>query len=53
MGEFGFGQTVRKLPENKGKVLSQETFFEESNINRKPLILSKYKIITNFDENNG
>ena len=49
MGEFGFWQSVRKLPENEGKVLFYETCFEESNINRKPLFWSKYKIITKFE----
>ena len=48
MGEFGFGLSVRKLHENKGKILFYETYFEESNINWKPLILSKYKIIMKF-----
>ena len=28
MGEFGFGQSVRKLPENEGKVLLDETFLK-------------------------
>ena len=48
MGEFGIRQSAWKLPENKGKVLFYETYFEESNINWKPLILSKYMIITKF-----
>ena len=48
MGEFGFGHRVRKLPENDGKVLFYETYFEESNINWKPLIWSHYKIIMKF-----
>ena len=48
MGEFGFGQSVRKLPENYGKVLFYETNFEDSNINQKPLIWSHNKIITKF-----
>ena len=46
--EFGFGQSVRKLPENEAKVLFYETYFEESNINRKLLIWSNYKIIMKF-----
>ena len=33
MGEFGYGQSVQKLPENSGKVLFYETYFEESNCN--------------------
>ena len=33
MGEFDFGQIVRKLPEIKEKVLFWETYFELSNIN--------------------
>ena len=37
IGEFCFGQIVRKLPANEGKVLFQQTNFEESNINWKPL----------------
>ena len=48
MAEFCFGKTLRKLPENKGKVLFYETYFEVGNINRKPLIWSHYKIITKF-----
>ena len=48
MGEFGFGQSARKLLENKGKVLFYETYFQESNIIWKPLIWSTYKIITIF-----
>ena len=48
MGEFCFGQSVQKLPENLGKVLFYKTYIEESNINRKPLIWSLYKIITKF-----
>ena len=48
MREYGFGQSVRKLLENKGKVLFYETYFQKSNINWKPLISSKYKIITKF-----
>ena len=48
MGEFGFGHRVRKLPENDGKVLFYETYFEESNINWKPLIWSHDKIVTKF-----
>ena len=39
-GRVGFAQSVRKLPENQGKVLFDETHFEQSNIIRKPLILS-------------
>ena len=50
IGNFGFGQCVRKLPKNKGKMLFDETNFEMSNINRKPLIWSKYKIITKFGQ---
>ena len=48
MGELGFQQSVRKLLENLGNVLFYETDFEESNINRKPLIWSKYKMKTKF-----
>ena len=46
--ELGFGQSARELPENQEKVLFYETYFEESNINRKSLIWSHYKIITKF-----
>ena len=49
MGELRFGQSVRKLPENLEKVLFYETFFEEGNINQKPLIQSLYKIIMKFE----
>ena len=50
IGKFGVGQSVQKLPENKGKMFFYETYFEESNISRKPMILSKYKIMTIYDE---
>ena len=33
MGEFGFGNSIRKLPKNEGNVLLYETYFEEKNIN--------------------
>ena len=43
MGEFCFGQSVRKLPKNEGKMLFCETNFVESKINWKPLIwLERY-----------
>ena len=45
MGEFCFRQSEQK---NKGNVLFYETYFEESNINRKHLIGSQDKIITKF-----
>ena len=48
MSEFGFGESVRKLLENKEKMLFDETNFEVSNINLKPLIWSQDKIITKF-----
>ena len=48
MDEFGRGKSVRKLHENLGKVLFNETYFEESNNNKKPLIWSEHKIITKF-----
>ena len=53
MGEFGIRQSVQKLTENFQKLLFYETYFEESNINHKPLNWSKYKIITNLDKKNG
>ena len=43
MGEFGFGQSVRKLYENKGKALFNETYFKDCNNNQKPLIWSEDK----------
>ena len=49
MGEFGFWQSVQNLTENYAKHFFYGTYFEESNINRKPLIWSKYKIITKFE----
>ena len=52
MGEFSFGQSVQTLLKNEGKVLLDEIYFEESNINRKPLIWSKDKIITKFRQKN-
>ena len=48
MGEFGFSQSVQKLFKNKGKMLFYETYFEENNINRKPLIWSHDKIVKKF-----
>ena len=48
MGEFDFFKSVQKLPVNLGKVLSYETYFEESNINWKSLIWSSDKKITKF-----
>ena len=50
MGKFGFGQSIRKLSENEGKKLFYETYFEESNINRKSLILSLDRIIPKFGQ---
>ena len=50
MGEFGFGKNLRKLPEKEGKVLFDETYFEESNTNRKPLIWSQDKIIMKYGQ---
>ena len=38
MGNFRFGESVRKLSKNLEQVLFYETYFEESNIDRKPLI---------------
>ena len=45
-GEFGFGQSVQKVPENYGKLLFCETYFEEWNITWEPLIWSDNEIIT-------
>ena len=50
MHEFASGQSVRKLHENKRKVFFYKTYFEESNINRKPLICSEDKIITKLGQ---
>ena len=52
MGEFGFGQSLRKLSKNQGKVLFDETYFEDSNIKWKPLIWSQDMIITKFGQKN-
>ena len=52
MGQFGFGKSVQKLPKNSGQVSFEEAYFEEININRKPLIWSQDKIITKFGPNN-
>ena len=38
MREFCFGQSLRKLLENEGKLLFYETYLEDSNINKKPPI---------------
>ena len=49
MGKFRFWQCARKLPENlEKKKLFYKSYFEEGNINLKPLILSHYKLITKF-----
>ena len=48
MGKFCFGQSKRILPKNCGKFLFDKTYFDKSNINRKPIIWSKDKIITKF-----
>ena len=48
MDEFGFGQSIRKLPENLETMLFYETYIEESNINRKPFIWCLDKIVINF-----
>ena len=53
IGQFYFGQSVRKLPENKEKMLFYGTYFEKSIINRKPLIWSHDKIVMKFGEKNG
>ena len=52
MGEFGFEQSIQKLHENQGKLLFFDTYFEKSNINKKPLIWSQDKIITKFAQKN-
>ena len=45
-GQLCFGQSVQKLFENKEIFFFYETYFEESNINRKPHIWSNDKIVT-------
>ena len=50
MGKLDFGQSVRKLPEIREKVLFWETNFEVSNINWKLLFWSHDLIITNFGQ---
>ena len=52
MGEFRFGESVRNNTKIN-KVLFFETYFEKSNINKKPLIWSQDKIITKFGPKNG
>ena len=52
MGEFYFGESIRKLLKNLEQVLFYETNFEESNIDRKPLIWAQDKIITKFGVKN-
>ena len=47
-GDFCFAQSVQKLPKKLEKMLFYETFFEKSNINWKPLIWYRDKIITKF-----
>ena len=51
MGEFGYWQSVLKLPKNV--VLFYETYFEENNMNRKPFILIQNRITTKFDQKKG
>ena len=43
-----FGKVYKNCPKIKEKCCFYETCFKESNINQKPLIWSKYKIITKF-----
>ena len=50
MGKFRFGQSILKLSENLEQALCYEAYFEESNINRKPLILLQDMIITKFEQ---
>ena len=52
MVECCFGKSLRKLSENKGKVLFYETYFEVDNINLKQLIWSHYRIIMKFRQKN-
>ena len=42
----------KKTAQNYGKMLLDKTYFEESNINRKPLIWSQDKIILKFRQKN-
>ena len=53
MGKFCFGESVLKLPENLEQVLFYETYFEEGNIDRKPLIWAQDNIIMKFGKQNG
>ena len=48
MGWSGFGKEYKNCPKIKKKVLFYETNFEESNINRKPLIWSDDKLVMKF-----
>ena len=52
MGESCFGQCAQKLPKNWGKALFCETYFEMSNINQKPLILSQDMLVMKFELKN-
>ena len=45
-------RSVRKLPETLEQVLFYETYFEERNMDRKPLIWAEAKIITKFGQKN-
>ena len=45
---FVLEKVYENCPENKGKVLFYETYFDMGNINQKPLIWSNYKKITKF-----
>ena len=42
-GRLWFWEKCTKLHENEGKLLFDETYFEESNIKRKPLIWSQIR----------
>ena len=50
MREFGFGKVYENCPKIKKKVLFYKSYFEEGNINQKPLTWSHYKIITKFGQ---
>ena len=50
MVEFGFEQSVRKLPQIEEKDLFYEIYFKEINIHWNPLIWFQDKMITKFGQ---
>ena len=48
MSDFGFGKVFENCVKNMQNMLLYESYFEQSNINQKPLIWSKLKTVMKF-----